>query len=91
MAKQGSMVIVVLAIILACIVIVLFAVDLATRQCNNNGDCSANAYCGSDNECHEYPEQIVVQENNFVPAAIIFGIAIIIAAVIVRWKKNESV
>ncbi len=87
-ASGGIAALPIIAIILAVIVFGMFLVNLASRQCNSNRDCPGNAYCGTDYECHEFPQQIVTSQNNFLPAALIFGGSIILAAFILRWKKN---
>jgi len=96
MNKKGSLALAAIAIILAFVILGVFLIDIAQRECNSNKDCPVNAYCGSEHECHSYPEEIIVQENSFIPAALIFGAAIIIAAYIFRGgkvpfnKKKES-
>lgn len=89
MPKQGSIAVAVIAVILALIILGLFLFNIAQRECNNNSQCSSEAYCGSDHECHEFPEEIVVKENTYIPAAIIFGAALIIAAWIFSRKKDD--
>lgn len=93
MNKRGSMALAAIAIILALIVLGVFLVNVSLRQCNSNRDCPDNAYCGADHECHQYPEKIVISQNNFMPAAIIFGVFLVVAAIIFRggklpWKKD---
>lgn len=84
------------AIVLALVVLAFILITFAQRECNSNRDCSDNAYCGSDHECHEYPNQIVVKETNYVNAALILGIFLIVAAYIFKggkitcWKKKKS-
>ncbi len=85
--KKGSAAIAIIAIILAIIILAVYLVGIAQRDCNSNKDCSENAYCGTDYECHEFPQQIVVKEANYLPASIIFGISLIIAAYIYRGRK----
>ncbi len=87
MNKKADIAIAIIAVILALIILVIYLVNVATRECNNNNDCPANAYCGTDYTCHEYPSQVIVKETNFIPAAIIIGIALIIAAYIFRKEK----
>ena len=90
MNKKGTAIAVV-AVILALTILGFFLVDVALRECNSNKDCAANAYCGSDNECHQFPESVVLERNDFLPAALVIGIAIIIAAYIFKKGKKEVI
>ena len=93
--KKGSAALAIVAVILALLVLTIYLVNTAQRECESNRDCSDNAYCGTDYECHQFPEQIVVKESNFILASIIFGVFLVIAAYIFRGgnipflKKNE--
>ena len=93
--KKGSAALAIVAVILALLVLTIYLVNIAQRECESNRDCSDNAYCGTDYECHQFPEQIVVKESNFILASIIFGVFLVIAAYIFRGgnipflKKNE--
>ena len=85
MNKKGTVVLITIIVILAIVILILGLVNVAGRECNNNGDCENNKYCGSDYSCHAYPDQIVVDKSSsYVPAALILGIALIIAAYIFR-------
>ncbi|MFH1276255.1 MAG: hypothetical protein ABIH82_04015 [Candidatus Woesearchaeota archaeon] len=86
MDKRGSLTLSFVVIVLAIILLSTFLVGMASRECNNNSDCQDDSYCGADNSCHRYPDKVLVKQNNFVPAALVFGIAIIIAAFIYRKK-----
>ena len=86
MNKKGSFALAAVAIILALVVLGVFLVNIAMRDCNSNKDCSDNAYCGSDYECHEYPKQIVAKESNYLSAAIVVGVSLILAAYV--FKRN---
>ena len=86
MNKKGAALGIV-AVLLALILLAIFLVGLALRECNSNKDCSDNAYCGSDYECHEYPNNTVVQKNNFVPAALILGVSLVLAMYLYRGGK----
>ncbi len=85
--KKGSTALALIAIILAIIILAVYLVGIAQRDCNSNKDCPENAYCGTDYECHDFPQQILVKEANYVPAALIFGINLIIATYIYRGGK----
>lgn len=84
MNRRGSGALAIVAIVLALVILAAYLIGIASRDCNSNKDCAANAYCGADFECHEYPEQIVVPKNNYVPAALILGLALILAAYIYK-------
>lgn len=85
--KKGSTALALIAIILAIIILAVYLVGIAQRDCNSNKDCPENAYCGTDYECHDFPQQILVKEANYLPASIIFGISLILAAYIYRGGK----
>ncbi len=92
MNKKG-MALGIVAIILALVILGIFLVSIAQRECNSNRDCPGNSYCNTQYECVEFPEQIVVKESNFLTSALILGIAILIAAYIFKggklpWKKE---
>ena len=77
---KASLGIIVIAVVLALVVLGSFLINLAGRECNNNKDCSQSAYCGSDYQCHEYPKNILVEKNSFVPASIIISVGLILTA-----------
>jgi len=83
MDKKGSAVGAV-AVILALTILGFFLVGTYMQECKSNRDCPENAYCGTDHECHEYPDKIVVKQNNFLSAAFVLGIALVVAAYIFR-------
>jgi len=57
-----------------------------SHECNSDSDC--DGYCGSDFKCHAFPViENTVHTSWTVPAAIL-GLAIIIAAFVLR-RKNE--
>ena len=78
----------IVAVILALIILGIFLVNLALRECNSNRDCSEGTYCGSDFECHAYPAQSTTSNNNFLLPSLIFSVSIIVAALIVRKKSS---
>jgi hypothetical protein len=88
--KKGSMALASVAVILALVVLGAFLINIAMRECNSNRDCADNAYCGADHECHYYPEQLVISEAKFMPAAVTFGGAIILAAFIFRRNQRPK-
>lgn len=87
MDRRGSIGLIIVIILLILVIFAGYLVEVASRECTSNKDCSAAAYCGSDYECHEFPEKIIVKENNYVWAAAILGISVIIAAYLYQRKK----
>ena len=88
MNKKASIALVAVIVILALVILVIFLTNIASRECKNNRDCAENNYCGTDYECHEFPAQVVVKESNFIPAALILGISLMVAAYIFRREKR---
>jgi hypothetical protein len=84
--KKGSIALAVVAVVLALVILAAFLINIASRDCNGNRDCPSNAYCGSDYECHEFPDQIVVEKQSFLWGGIVLGISIITAAYILKRK-----
>jgi len=89
MNKKGNIMIIVIvvwiiiAIIMVGSVVLLYKNTVGARECRNDSDCPSNNYCGSDFACHQF--KIVEQtENRYTGAAIIVGIAIVVAAYILR-------
>lgn len=78
----------IIAIVLALVVLGFMLMTFAQRECNSNKDCAENAYCGSDYECHEYPDAILHTNNNFIPAALILGISFVVAGYLFRTNKT---
>ena len=75
------------------IVIVIFLFGMLVnfgRECKRNSDCGSESYCGSDFQCHQYPtiQKTVIQYNLFWPAVII-GIAIVLAAWILKKREDN--
>ncbi|HLF54729.1 MAG TPA: hypothetical protein VI612_03340 [Candidatus Nanoarchaeia archaeon] len=60
------------------------------KECNLNSDCNSESYCGSDFKCHTYPtiEKTIVKNDWITPAAIL-GLAIVLAAMIMRRKQER--
>jgi len=61
------------------------------KECKVNSDCDADSYCGSDFKCHSYPniERTIVPTDWKTPAAIV-GLAIVLAALILRKKQQPK-
>jgi len=80
MNVKANVGILIIAVVLALVVLGSFLINLATRDCNSNKDCPQSAYCGSDYTCHEYPKNIVVEKNSFVPASLIISVGLVLTA-----------
>tara|TARA_Y100000310_G_scaffold329642_1_gene399873 strand:+ start:742 stop:1026 length:285 start_codon:yes stop_codon:yes gene_type:complete len=94
MDKKGSMIIGIVAVILALVILGVFLVSIAQRECQSNRDCPGNSYCNTQYECIEFPNQIIVKESNFLFSALILGAAVLIASYIFKggnlpWKKEK--
>lgn len=87
MNKKAELGLITVVIILAIAIVSLVVSSSFNRECNRNAECAENAYCGADYACHEYPSEIQVQQNTFLPAAIVLGIALIVAAYIYHGGK----
>ena len=79
---------------LAALIVVLAAVvwltNPSTRECSTDSACGKDRYCGSDFSCHQFPV-ITVQNteirNDFTQSAVVIGVAIVIAALILKkWQ-----
>ncbi|MFA6460950.1 MAG: hypothetical protein WCV90_01685 [Candidatus Woesearchaeota archaeon] len=84
MHKKANLGMILVIVVLGLVILSLVLIDFSKRECNKNSECSQTAYCGADYKCHEFPKEIVVKENSYVTAAIILGIALIVAAYIFR-------
>ena len=61
------------------------------KECQFNSDCSNSNYCGSDFRCHPFPvvENTIVKSDWTTPAAIL-GLAIVLAALILRRRSEPQ-
>ena len=82
MNKKGNLAAVV--ILLLIVVGIIVVVNYSMYDCTSNRDCQKEEYCGADNECHQYPNKIVIRQNSFVWASLILGICLIITAFVFR-------
>ena len=89
MNKKASAIILVLVIILI-VIAVLWVKGIASRECSKDSDCGDRFYCGSDFACHEFQVvEVTNVTNNYLLPSLIVGIALIAAALIMRYKKFE--
>ena len=87
-SKRGEIVLIIL-IILIITFSLGWLINLGSRECRSNSQCDNDFYCGSDFACHQIPviEKTIVQNNLVIPS-IIIGIAIVIAAIVLRSGKK---
>ena len=89
--NKKSEAITIFLVVLIVVVFLGWLINFASRECRSNSDCNNGFYCGSDYACHQIPvvEKTIIQ-NNLVAPAFVIGIAIIIAAIVLRWRRNPS-
>jgi len=92
--KKAELGLITVVIVLAIAIVALVVSGNFNRECNRNAECSSNSYCGADYACHEYPDEVQVTKNTFLPAAFVFGGSLIVAAYIFKggklpFKKEE--
>ena len=79
-SRKGAAGLLLLALIVA--IIIYGIVTVSQRECSRDSHCPEGNYCGSDFKCHQHKTYEV--KNNFLASSIILGIAIIIAAMILK-------
>jgi hypothetical protein len=89
--KAASAVMVIIIIVVAIFLYWLVTGTMQKKECKKDSECGEGYYCGSDFACHEFKvvEKNVIEYNLLVPS-IILGFAIIIAAIILRWKSGKA-
>ena len=87
MDKKGSLGLIAAIIVLALVILAYILVAVAERECFSNRDCSDNAYCSTDYKCHQYPDKILVNDNNYFSSALVFGILLVVAAYVYKTGK----
>jgi len=85
--KRAEAVTLILVIVIVA-VFVGWLIDFNSKECRSNANCNDGFYCGSDFACHQIPviEKTLVK-NNLVFPSIIIGIAIVIAAIVLKLEK----
>ncbi len=86
--KKGEAVLAVILIIIIIVIFLGWLVNVGTKECRSDSECGNDNYCGSDFSCHQIPviEKTIVKNNLIVPSLII-GLAIIIAAIVLKSGK----
>jgi len=81
-----------ITVILVTLIIIIFLgwlINIGSRECRSNSQCGSAQYCGSDFACHELPTiEKTITKNSLIVPSIILGIAIIIAALIIKFGKS---
>jgi hypothetical protein len=87
---MGAFVVIAIVVLSVGGATILDQVSKKGRECNLNSDCGSERFCGSDFKCHDYPSiQKTVNNYNFMPAATIIALAIVLAALILRFKRDQ--
>ena len=73
-------------IIIIIVVLALWIVNIAGRECSDNDDCGELQYCGSDFECHD-KEVVYVEKNEYLLPSVIIAVGLVVAAVIFKWRE----
>ena len=83
--KKASGAIGIVAITVLIMLILFYIYGSSNVECKKNSDCGSAQYCGSDFECHDFPniEKKVYEVNLLIPA-IVLGVAIVIAAYMLK-------
>ena len=91
-SKRGDVGIGVLFLIVIIIFFFVWLVTYAQRECNDNGDCSKDSYCGSDFSCHKYPaiQQSIAGKSDYTLAAFLLGLSLVVSAIILRSRNNGT-
>ena len=88
MGDKSNLVLIIVVIAVSIFLVGNFFLNQASKECKNNKGCSEDSYCGSDFTCHQYPEEIIVEKNNYVWPAIILGVSLITTAFLFNRKKK---
>ena len=87
LGKKGAGMIIPFIVVIALVIIVAQLFTFMKRECSKDNDCkSSDEYCGSDFKCHIHP---VITKTNYIPAALIAAAGFIIAALILRGKRDK--
>jgi len=80
------------AIIIVLIIVIFLGwlISIGNRECNSNKDCRDGYYCTVEHSCNKIPviEKEIIVQNNYIWPSVVIGLAIIIAAIILRYKRN---
>ena len=81
--------------LIVIVMLILMLIDNFTLRggCRSDVECGENYYCGVDHECHKHPiiERETIKESvsyDLTGPALILGVAIIIGAIVLKWKQE---
>ncbi|MBD3313022.1 hypothetical protein GF345_01115 [Candidatus Woesearchaeota archaeon] len=90
MNKKANVALALLAVIVVVIILYLILIN-ALKECRQDSQCGEGSYCGSDFRCHEMKviqKSVINNEYHLWKASFVIGIAIIIAAIILRLRRQ---
>ncbi len=90
--KKAEAITATVIIVLIIIIFLGWLVDRGSRECKTNAGCGEGSYCGSDFQCHQMPvieKTVNTHVHQYTNAGLIIGLAIVIAAIILRWPKQK--
>jgi len=79
-------------IIIIALIFLGWLINLGSRQCSSNADCTTEQYCGSDFSCHNMPiieRQSVVVQRDY--GGIVWAIAITIMIVVLIMNLDKII
>lgn len=92
MNKKADGGLIALVVILIIIILIGVGINFGYRECSKDAECGEDSYCGSDFKCHEHPiiEKEIIKRDLTIPS-IIMGIAIIVAALILKFPHHLNI
>ena len=82
MNKKANVLVIVGIII---IVLLIWLITIASYDCNSDNDCGKGFYCDVKHTCNQIP---VIEKNDLEKPATIVALAIVLGALILKWKKR---
>jgi|TARA_Y100000031_G_C8175811_1_gene364044 hypothetical protein len=86
---RGGEAVTIILIIIIVVFLIGYLINIGARECKSDAHCGSGYYCGSDFACHQIPtiEKTLIK-NNFLIPSVIIGLAIVIAAIILKWQRS---
>ncbi|MCF7861980.1 hypothetical protein K9M79_07100 [Candidatus Woesearchaeota archaeon] len=89
LSKKGTVALAVVIIVIVALIFFGWLINLNNRECSSDNDCGDDSYCGSDFACHEHIiVEKTIEKNDLIIPSIFVGIAIIVGAIILKWKRE---
>ena len=89
-SRSGEIVLGTIVFTVVILVFIGWLINIGIRECNSDSQCGSGYYCGVDHSCHKMPVvEKQVMHNSLVLPAIIIGLAIILAAVVIRFGQKK--